>query len=403
MAFLALVSCGNKDSERTGIEIGNPTVTVSAQFELASGDPIFTPLARVGTVATAVSEVVWTDLRLPLTEVRYFGSFYYYRPEDPTEGSKLWPATGLDTLLPIDILDGDTLDADFEDMNIPSRSYLKEVGLLFDFSSWVYKGTWCPPNAECGPVEVRFADSVQLDLRFHHSQLVQVGDTGKLVLPVRFHPKILLESLDFSSISEDSMGLRVIRLGSVDLENMARSFNALRYKYRIGKSEMLSGVLPAALSEYDKPNVDRILNGAFAEHGKNWILISQLGGSADTSFSDGAVIINIWEGGTQNYSIQWMQEDIELIQSRWYRLRFTAWSDKDSTLMMARVGRFYAPYDNLDLGNEDFLAPLGKAPKIFEFEFSAKETNPFGRLEFNLGGYSRGVRIKDVSLVQLVE
>jgi len=405
LSALALVSCFGS-GDHAGIEVGNPTLTVSAEFELADGDPTYVPLAKTSLVAVASSEVSWQSLGLPLREVRYYASYYYYLPTDPAEGSQLWPENGDDTLLAMNVLKGDTLVANFANMDIPSRSYLKEVGLNFHLSQWTFDGTWCASASTCRKIRIQFPDSSEVDVRFHHSQLVQELDTGKLRLPVLFHPQVLLSNIDLVALSDSlpTDSVLLIQGDSSLVRDFARSFSGLSYSYHIGAVDSGSGILPAALAAYDIPGVDRVLNGNFALQGADWIFLTQAGGAADTSFEPGSVRFDVTKGGTEDYSIQWMQEDIELIKNRWYLLRFTASSSDDSTFLLARVGRYHAPYDNLDTGNEDWLVQLGPTEKTVEYEFSAKETTPFGRLEFNLGNFdSRKVWIKDVSLIQLAE
>ena len=405
LGFMA--SCGSKatNPDHAGIEIGNPSVTVSAEFNLATGLPSYAPSSGSALIAIAPSQLTWSDLRLPLSQVRYFASYYYYMPTDPLLGQVLWPEDGVDTLRAMDVLAGDTLVANFANMNIPSRSYLKEVGLEFDFSKWQIHGTYCASATSCQRIELDFDDSTYLEVRYHHDQLINIGgDTGHVALPVHFHSDVLLSSLNLSgtntTITPDSV--IHVRVDSSLLANIAKSFNALRYRTMFkskGYSEF--SLTPAAESEYDSVGVDRVQNGDFSQHGNSWVFLTQLNGAADTSFASGGVVVDIVYGSHVDYSVQWMQEDIPLVQGRWYKFTFTAHADRDSTLLLSRIGRYYAPYDNLDQGNQDNLSPLTTVDKVYSYEFCAKETNPFGRLEFNLGNYSRKVTLSNVSLVQL--
>lgn len=402
--LLGLLACDgsrNKDSDRSGIEVGNPSITVSAEFQLAEGEPTYVPLARLGSISLLSTDVQWSDLRLPLREVRYYASYYYYMPTDPKEGALLWPSQGVDTLLAMNVLAGDTLTVNFQNMDIPSRSYLKEVGLQFRLSNWVFHANWCNASQSCVPMQIRFPDSLEVDIRYHHSQMERNADSLLARLPIDFHPQILLRSLD----SAQMLGTDTIRIlaDSFMIEEFCQSFNGLRYFYELGVSGPKSNLLLAAAMQFDSIGKDRVLNGDFQHRGAHWVFLYQEGGLADTTFENGAVAIQIPYGGEKDFSVQWMQEDIELIKGRWYRLRFSAWSDIPTSVLMARVGRFHAPYDNLDEGNDDFLAALSTTKKTFEWEFKAKETNLFGRLEFNAGLFNRKVWIKDVSLIQVEE
>lgn len=404
LALLALSSCdgsGSKDSDRSGIEIGNPNITVSAEFQLVDGVPTYKPLGKLGAVSLQSDQVAWINLSLPLQEVRYFASYYYYMPTDPKEGASLWPPEGSDTLLYMDVLSGDTLVANFQNMDIPSRSYLKEVGLVFNLSNWKVDAKWCATPKDCVPLQIQFPDSLLIDVRYHHSQLERNADSLLARLPIHFHPQVMLAPVDLRQLV-DSDTLRVIADSAI-IEAFCQSFNGLRYFYHKGGVESPGHLLPAAAAQFDSIGLDRVLNGSFASRGSHWVFLTQEGGQADTTFEPGAVKIKIPKGGKKDFSVQWMQEDIELIQDRWYSIRFTAWSDKPSTVLMARVGRFHAPYDNLDKGNDDFLAAITTEPVVYEWEFCAKETNLFGRLEFNAGLFDRTLWIKDVSLVQVEE
>lgn len=404
LAISVLFSCSgstNKDSNRSGIEVGNPNITVSAEFQLVEGIPSYENSGSLSKVALESEDVHWLDLNLPLQEVRYYASYYYYMPTDPKEGARLWPPQGTDTLLQMDVLAGDTLVADFQNMDIPSRSYLKEVGLQFNLSKWALQAKWCMDTQKCKPIVLRFPDSLYIDIRYHHSQMERNADSLLARLPVHFHPQVLISPIDIAQVStEDTIR---IEADSAMIETFCQAFNGLRYFYRRGTWQSPGNLLIAAAAQFDSIGKETLLNGSFSERGKHWIFLTQEGGRADTSFENGTVKIASEKGGNKDFAIQWMQEDIELIQNRWYRIRFTAWADRPATVLMARIGRFHAPYDNLDQGNEDYLAALSTEPKTFEWEFMAKETNLFGRLEFNAGLFDRDLWIKDVSLTQVEE
>ncbi len=402
LALSWLVSC--TEPRQSGIEVGNPTLTVSAEFSVADGEPSYIPLSKA-TVAVANEEFHWTELSLPLSQVRYFASYYYYVPTDPNEGTQLWPTQG-DTLLQMDVLHGDTLQANFENMDIPSRSYLKEVGLVLPMGAQVVKGEWCPMAGHCWPIEVVFPDSTQLDIRFHHTQMQKFGDSLGLRLPVSMHPKVFLAELELEADTSVVKPSNVIRKTATPTQVIAfaRSFAGLRYFVKVGGTTF-NGILPAALSGFDQSGQDRLINGDFSQGASHWIFLEQNGGNADTLFpGDSTALIHIKAGGSKDYSIQWMQEDVELIKDRWYRFEFTGWSDKASTLILSRLGRYYAPYDNLDDADEDFLSALTTTPTVYSYEFRVKESTPFGRLEFNLGGHGeRKIYLRSVSVIQLEE
>lgn len=408
LASFVFVSCGvfsGKEEQNAGIEIGNPSLTVSTEFALADGEPSILPLAKKLSEAVSVSQFTWSNLRLPLTKVSYYASYYYYNPTDPSDGTELWPATGLDTLLPIDILDGDTLVSNLDSMDIPSRSYLKEVGLRFNLSNWTMAARYCFTPDSCRNLELVFPDSLYLDVRYHHDQLKSESDTSEARLSVRLHTAPFLQSLDFTTRTpfETSDSILHYPLTANDLLNLGLGFNGIRFSIRQGSTEPIFTMLPAAILAYDIPKVDRVQNNSFSERGKDWIFLTQLGGIADTSFGENTAQINIQKGGSRDYSVQWMQEDIELIAGRHYLLHFKAWSNLDASKILVRIGRYMAPYDNLDIGNQNFLPALTTAMQTFEYNFIAKETTLFGRLEFNLGLTTQSVSISDVSIVQLAE
>ena len=398
-----LASCSHHDSPQAGIEVGNPNLSFSADFAIAAGDPTY--LARTGMLAMAPEEMTWTQLSLPLEQVRYFGSYYYYMPTDPLAGQVLWPTSGADSLDTINILSGDSLQANFDDIDIPSRSYLKEIVLYFNLSGWKFKSNWCPSGGSCTPVEITMPDELQISVRYHHSQLERDSGSVRVRLPVRFHPKAWIAGLDLSTAIPGHDGIIHIKpsFNDVLLGNFARSFNGWGYGVTYQGVKRPDGVLPGALAAFDHDSSNRVANGTFTERGKDWIFLTQEYGLADTSYADSAVRVHVVEGGKRDYSVQLMQEDIELVQGRYYRLRFTAWTDSVPTFLVARIGRYHAPYDNLDVSKQDFLQELTKTPTVYEVEIQAKESTPFGRLEFNLGSWTRNVWIKDVSVVRVFD
>lgn len=407
---LILGACDGGERQ-AGIEVGNPVVTMSAQFQLAEGNPEPLHLLKRSSsnrysVSLANDEMFWEQLLFPLQEVRYYGSFYFYNPGDPEEGLRLWPELAQDTLLLLDILDGDTLVADFEQMDIPSRSYLKQVELILNMSHWQFKGQWCSELQSCRHVRITLPDSLTYKIQYHHSQLLQQESTGNFELPVNFYPEIWLSQLSMNDQicpDKDSCILEPGRQDSVLnllIHSFAQSFNSLSYILVQGQDTLETVFQQHAVNALDQIGVERVVNGNFHERGLHWTFLNQFGGRADTLFTNDTMTFDITKEGTEVYSVQFLQEDIELVEGRTYHLTFKAWADS-ATPIIARVGRFHTPYDNLDVDDQDFRVILGFEPKEWIYPFVAKETTPFGRLEFNLGGYQRQVKLSHVRLVQM--
>lgn len=395
-----LSSCA--PDRNAGIEVGNPSVTVSAKFTLANGDPIYNTLSKQLSLIPE-EQLVWESFQLPLRQVKYYASWYFYMPTDPTEGMLVWPLTS-DTTRIIDVLQGDSLSAGLDDMDIPNHSYLKEVGITLDMSKRELHGNWCKSPSNCHSLAFVFPDSVLMDLRFHHEQLQLDSLSEALHLLVSIHTKSLLTAVNVDSILQfvPSDSSLKIQLDSNQIMAFANSFAGLRYQIYMG-SIMTSNYLQSAKTVIDVANRQCLRDIAYANLSAEWVFIQQIGGVAQASFpADSTVLLDISEGGKKDYAVQWIQEDVAVVKDRWYKIDFDAWSNQDMALILTRIGRYHAPYDNLDDANEDFLSALSKTPKHYSYEIRAKENNPFGRLEFNVGGYgARKIYLKNLSVVQL--
>ncbi|NLB63312.1 MAG: hypothetical protein GX801_04305 [Fibrobacter sp.] len=411
-AFLASFlfwSCSSGDSvQNAGTEIGNPMVSMSARFSLAPGEAYFDFLGKV--IAMNVDSVQWQKVSFNLKRVSYFGSYYYYIPIDASVGTILWPKNEEDPSVQIDLLNGDSLEVNFQNINIPSRSYLKEVGLLLDLSKQEFVSHYIPLDAQ---VKIILPDSLTLRLRYHHAQIINdlsrssEEESPKYDLSVLFHPETWLKTVDFSNVEvEENQEIIISETSNADLLDslvayFPKAFNATRYQMIVGGEEKAWEIQDWAVKQFDKPNGERVKNGDFKEFGNSWVFLTQLDGVADTMVNDNKVKISVHEPGTHDYSVQWMQEDIEIVQGRCYELSFEAWSDVEQTNILTRLGRYMAPYDNLDHGNMNFRIHLQTTPTKHSLQLCAKETTPFGRLEFNLGLWKRTVWLRNISLVQL--
>ena len=136
-------------------------------------------------------------------------------------------------------------------------------------------------------------------------------------------------------------------------------------------------------------------NGNFADH-RDWILVQQLGGLADTSISNNEMTVTVSSAGTQNYSVQLIHEDIPLLQGRRYKLIFTAIADSEAPITV-RLGS-YNTYDTEAFQKQVDMDTVWKS---YEFEYTALVDDLFARLEFNLGKNLNRYQFKDVKIYRI--
>ena len=91
-----------------------------------------------------------------------------------------------------------------------------------------------------------------------------------------------------------------------------------------------------------------------------------------------------------------LHENIPVIAGATYKIIFTMWSDVEGTIT-ARLGT-YIRYETNGFQEHVEVSTTGKS---FEQEFIPEVTDPFARLDLNLGKAERTFWIKDVQLIRI--
>ncbi len=409
LVALWLVACSGSDST-AGIEIGNPEIrnlAFTADFSVDYSDEKPVALAK----GAPVDEMVVIDtFRLTLTEVRSYCSFYVGMSIDLEKGLVIWPYEDEPaTSIPISFTDGDLVEDAFKDINLRTEGRLKEIGVAFQV------GMGENSNSIYGRIrnkdkEIPFVydmSSVQLfELRYHYQQ-IDVGDT-LVNLSVAFRVHRFVDGLDLTSAKVGADG--VIRFNSTENaelwkslnERFLQSFQALRYKYTDAAGEdfedyvddIWDGLVP-------RKNKNLVSNGNFDEPGEDWIFLTQLNGIGDTTIikeKDSNVMrVRVSKGGNFSYCVQLLHEDIPVVEGYTYKFVFTIWSDVEG-LITARLGG-YIHHDGTNGFQEHiYVTTTGRS---YEKEFTPERTDPFARLDLNLGKAERTFWIKDVQLIRI--
>jgi hypothetical protein len=144
-----------------------------------------------------------------------------------------------------------------------------------------------------------------------------------------------------------------------------------------------------------------ISNGSFSDGGKNWIFHRQFNGAADTAIvkekNSNVMKVHVSRGGNFSYSVQLLHENIPVIVGYTYKFVFTIWSDVEGE-MTARLGN--SIYNGETNGFQEHVK-VSTSGKSYEIEFSPAETDPYARLDLNLGSRERTFWIKDVQLIRI--
>lgn len=405
--FFLLAGCSDSGSgtESAGIEIGNPSLALSADFSVAYDDAPSVSLRK----ASAVEEpVVLDSFAMELTEVRYYSSYYVAVSFNPENGVRAWPyEDNGDSVLAVSFTGGTSIDDPFHEVNLKDEGFLKEIGVFFKPSSLAssIKGQ-ALIDGKYIPFEYSLEKFKNIGLRYHFSQVEFVSDS-LVHMSVVFHARSFARGIDFSSAKIHDGKIVIDGTTNSDLwealnERFIESFHPLRYEWndKAGEahegyvSDIWNGVV-GAMSE------NTIENGNFAEGSREWIFVRQFGGVADSSIlreKDGSAVmkIEVTRGGSKSYSIQLIQENVALVAGKKYKCSFSIWSDSTGE-MTARIGA----YDNYEtVGFQEHIT-VQTVKRLVEIEFTPNETTPFARFELNLGGESRTFYVKDVKIFRL--
>ena len=409
--LVALWFAGCSDSDTTaGIEIGNPEIAhnigLTADFSIDYSDAKQISLAKE---AAADEDVVIDTFRLTLTEVRSYCSFYAGMSVDLESGLVLWPyEDNPAAVLPISFTDGEFVKDAFKNINLQTEGRLKEIGVAFEIGKKKgYNSVYghIRKNGKKVPFVYELSDIQLFSLRYHYSQ-IDVQDSV-VNLSVAFRVRRFVGGLDLTSAEVNKDGIiHISEKENSDLwksmnERFVPSFQALRYEYTNADGKTVNDYVDDIWDELSgKKNKNLVSNGSFKDGSEDWILHTQLNGAADTSIvKDGksnAMRVHVTKGGEYSYSVQLLHENISVVAGAKYKIIFTIWSDTVGQIT-ARLGT-YIRYETNGFQEHVKVDTTGRS---VEYEFTPEVTDPFARLDLNLGKGERTFWIKDVQIIRI--
>ncbi len=412
-ALFVLGCSESKDS--AGIEIGNPSIadtdTVSVALALTADFSVdYADVEKVALKKEAAEDeaVLLDSFEMSLFEVRSYSSYYVAVSFDPTEGLLVWPyEEAPETSLPISFTAGSTVDEPFRHINLKDEGFLKEIGVSFKPSSANsgIRGRILV-DGEYVPFEYSLSAFQKLTLRYHFSQVEQVTDS-LVNLSVVFQVRQFAKDVDFTEavVGEDGV-IRFSNSENVALWNKLNSrfipsFRPLRYDYVDGQGNAVSDYVTDIWNGVVGAMSDNtIANGNFANGMDQWILFTQLGGAAETSFKEEkegrTLVVKVTNGGSKSYSVQLIQENVALVAGKKYKCVFTIWSDIGGQIT-ARIGT-YDDYETVGFQEHVDVKTSGRSVEV---EFTPSESTPFARFELNLGNEVRTFHIKEIKIYRI--
>ncbi len=409
--LVALWTVGCSDTDTTaGIEIGNPEVAhnigLTADFSIDYSDAKQISLAKA---AAADENIVIDTFRLTLTEVRSYCSFYAGMSVDLESGLILWPyEEDPAAVLPISFTDGDVVKEAFENINLQTEGRLKEIGVAFEVGKKKgYDAIYgrIRKNGKNVPFEYKLSDIQLFLLRYHYSQIDVQDSVVNLSVAFRVHRFVDGLKLDLAKVGEDGV-IHFSKSENVELwkslnERFIPSFQALRYEYSDASGKTVIDYVDDIWEELSgKKNNNLVSNGNFDEGSLDWILHTQLNGAADTSIvkedKSNVMKVHVSKGGEYSYSVQLLHENISVVAGAKYKISFTIWSDVEGQIT-ARLGTYIRYETN---GFQEHVK-VGTKKRTIEYEFTPEVTDPFARLDLNLGKGGRTFWIKDVQILRI--
>lgn len=140
-----------------------------------------------------------------------------------------------------------------------------------------------------------------------------------------------------------------------------------------------------------------ISNGTFSNGDNSWFLGTYEGGGANLNTND-AGLVNIWNGGSQIWSVQLIQEGLSLEPGASYLVSFDAAAASNRSIDVS-VNQSVSPWGSFSGSTSFTLSPEWNH---YSMEFTMTDPyEPNARLELNLGRNSSNVHFNNISIVRL--
>ena len=409
--LVALWTVGCSDADNTaGIEIGNPEVAhnigLTADFSIDYSDAKLISLAKS---AADDEKIVIDTFRLTLTEVRSYCSFYAGMSVDLESGLILWPyEEDPAAVLPISFTDGEVVKEAFENINLQTEGRLKEIGVSFEIDK--RKGQKAiygriRKNGKKIPFVYELTEIQLFSLLYHYSQIDVRDSVVNLSIAFRVHRFVDGLNLDSAKVGNDG----VIHFSKSENENLWNalnerflpSFQALRYEYTDTSGKTVSDYVDDVWENLSgKKNKNLVSNGDFQDGSNDWILHRQLNGAADMSIvkenKSNVMKVHVTKGGEYSYSVQLLHENISVVAGATYKFKCTIKSDVEGQITV-RLGT----YTRYETNGFQEHVKVNTKERLIEYEFTPEVTDPFARLDLNLGKSERTFWIKDVQIMRI--
>lgn len=409
--LVALWTVGCSDADNTaGIEIGNPEVAhnigLTADFSIDYSDAKLISLAKS---AADDEKIVIDTFRLTLTEVRSYCSFYAGMSVDLESGLILWPyEEDPAAVLPISFTDGEVVKEAFENINLQTEGRLKEIGVSFEIDK--RKGQKAiygriRKNGKKIPFVYELTEIQLFSLLYHYSQIDVRDSVVNLSVAFRVHRFVDGLNLDSAKVGNDG----VIHFSKSENENLWNalnerflpSFQALRYEYTDISGKTVSDYVDDVWENLSgKKNKNLVSNGDFQDGSNDWILHRQLNGAADMSIvkenKSNVMKVHVTKGGEYSYSVQLLHENISVVAGATYKFKCTIKSDVEGQITV-RLGT----YTRYETNGFQEHVKVNTKERLIEYEFTPEVTDPFARLDLNLGKSERTFWIKDVQIMRI--
>lgn len=412
------------DNVTAGIEIGNPEIARSESLAFKadfSVDYVEVDRAAMSSRAAlmrtnpyakdaARDEPVLIDtLNLTIAEVRSFCSFYVGVSVLPAQGLIVWPyEDNPSAFLPVSFVNGSLIDETFRNIDLQADGRLKEIGVSFQVTGQKNPAIYGRVliDKKYVPFVYELSEFQLFTLRYHYSQIEVRNRTATLSVKFRVH--YFTEGVDFSDLEMDEDGvIRITEDKNASAweemnKNFVPSFQALRYEYVDIHGYTVSDYVEDILLEVaGDTNKNVVTNADFADSTTDWILLNQLRGASDTTYtmnkdSSKTIEVDVTAGGQYSYSVQLMHENIPLVAGHTYKCSFMVKASEKGQIT-ARIGS-YLTYETI--GFQEHVE-VKTSERKFEVEFTPEENDPFARLEFNLGGSIRKIWIRNVKIIRL--
>ena len=106
--------------------------------------------------------------------------------------------------------------------------------------------------------------------------------------------------------------------------------------------------------------------------------------------------VHVTKGGEYSYSVQLLHENIAVVAGATYKFKFTIKSNVEGQIT-ARLGT----YTRYETNGFQEHVKVDTKERLIEYEFTPDVTDPFARLDLNLGKSERTFWIKDVQIMRI--